>query len=171
MPFLSGAIAKIITLGLGADLLLFSGLILASLIFTVFFGRRRVLLYLMAVYVTLAVLAFAPFIGRFSEINKSSNQTIFFVIAFVALFFILARGVLGQVFTKGGYVYGWWQGVLLAFFQLGLLVSIFMYFLPSVYLNIFSSFTKTVFLDPWGRFAWFVAPIILMAALGSKDND
>jgi len=171
MPFLSGVFAKITVLGLGADLLLFLSLVVASFIYTALLGRRRVLLYLTSVYVTLGVLAYAPFVGRIAEVTTSPNKTIYFVVAFIVLFFILVRGVLGQVFIDGGYVSGWWQVLGLAFLQLGLLVSIFLSFLPNNLLNVFSPFTRTVFLDSWGRFAWLIIPIVLMAALARKDDE
>lgn len=170
MSFISGAIAKITALGWGMDLLLFGGLFLASLIYTAFLGRRRVLLYLTSVYVTLGVLAYAPFVGKINEV-LISNRLIYFIVAFIILFFILVRGVLGQIFIGGGYVSGWWQVLGLAFFQLGLLLSIFLSFLSSGMVSTFSPFTKTVFLNPWGRFAWFVLPIILMASLARKDDE
>ncbi len=169
MPFLSSAFAKITTLGMGADLVLFLGLIVASFIYTAVLGRRRVLLYLTSVYVTLGVLSYAPFIGRIGEVVNSPGKIIYFIIAFIILFFILVRGVLGQVFSGGGYVSGWWQVLGLAFFQLGLLVSIFLSFLPGDF-KYFFPFSKIIFLDAWGRFIWLILPIVLMAALARKDD-
>ncbi|KKR49113.1 MAG: hypothetical protein UT86_C0001G0085 [Candidatus Magasanikbacteria bacterium GW2011_GWC2_40_17] len=170
MSFLSSALARIIALGFSADLILFFVIFLSGFVYTAFLGRRRVLLYLTSVYVALAVLAYAPFLGRIPEVISSTSKIIYFIVAFLILFFILSRGVLGQVFKRGGYISGWWQVLFLSFFQLALIVSIVFSFLPGASLNIFSLFTRIIFLDPWGRFILLIIPIILMAALARKDD-
>jgi len=171
MSSFSNVFAKIIALGFGPDLLLWSGILILSVLYTVFLGRLRVLLYLIAIYVALGVISYAPFIGRITEASASFNRTIYFIIAFVVLFFALVRGVLNQIFIKGGYVAHWWQVALLGFFQTGLLASAVFSFLPPAYLQLFSSFTRKVFLDSWGRFIWFLLPIFLMAALAERKDD
>lgn len=153
------------------DMVLIISLFIGSVLYTVFLGKQRVLLILTAVYVTLGILAYAPFIGRLGEIIGSLNKTIYFAITFIVLFFILIRGVLDQVFVSGGYVANWWQVLLLAFFQLGLITSIIFSFLPKNYLENFSLFIQSIFLDSWGRFAWLLLPIVLMAAVGRKSED
>ncbi|MBI5731955.1 MAG: hypothetical protein HY982_01185 [Candidatus Magasanikbacteria bacterium] len=153
------------------DLALWGGIFLSSILYTVFLGRRRVLLYLTAIYVTLGVLAYAPFIGRIPEVADSPHKIIYFIAAFIILFFALSRGVLGEVFTRGGYVASFWQVLLLAFFQLGLLTSVVFSFLPKIYAESFSFLTRVIFSDNWARFAWLFLPIVLMAALARQEKD
>ncbi|HPV70320.1 MAG TPA: hypothetical protein PKY08_00215 [Candidatus Magasanikbacteria bacterium] len=171
MEFLSNFFTKISALGLGADVWLFFCLLAASFLYTSILGRKRVLLFLTSIYVTLGVLAYTPFIGLISETSKSVNQVIFFTISFFVLFFLLVRGILGKTFVQGGFVSGRWSAFVLAFFQLGLLVSVILSFLPASIVNIFSLAVQKIFLSSWGRFVWFVTPIFLMAAFAHPHDE
>lgn len=171
MEFLSNFFTKISALGLGADIWLFFCLLVASFLYISILGRKRVLLFLTSIYVTLGVLAYTPFIGLISESSQSLNQTIFFILGFFVLFFLLVRGILGKTFVQGGFISGRWSAFVLAFFQLGLLVSVVLSFLPNNVINIFSSAVQNIFLSSWGRFVWFVTPIFLMAAFARPPDE
>lgn len=154
------------------DILLVIFLVGGSILYALFLGKRRVMVILTAIYMTLAVLAYTPFIGKISEVMGSSAKTTIFIIGFVVLFFMVSRGALHRAFSRGGYVGAWWQALLLAFLQLGLLLSIFLSFLPTNYQEHFSSLTRLVLLSDWGRFAWLVLPILVMAAMaGEKKRE
>lgn len=154
------------------DILLVIFLVGGSILYALFLGKRRVMVILTAIYMTLAVLAYTPFIGKISEVMGSSSKTAIFIIGFVVLFFMVSRGALHRVFSRGGYVGSWWQALLLAFLQLGLLLSVFLSFLPANYQEHFSSLTRAVLLSDWGRLVWLVLPIVVMAAMtGEKKNE
>lgn len=139
-----------------------------SILYVIFLGKRRIVLVTLSTYMALAVLAYTPTVGRLKDVWGSAPKTVLFVCIFVFLFFLLSRIALERVFAGGGYVGGWWQALLLAFFQIGLLCSIFLSFLPAEYLNNFSNLTRTVLFSEWGRLAWLAMPILLMAALAEN---
>lgn len=153
------------------DMFLVIFLVGGSFLYTLFLGKRRVMVILTAIYMTLAVLAYTPFIGKISEVMGSASRTAIFIIGFAALFFIVSRGVLHRVFSRGGYVGAWWQALLLAFLQLGLLLSIFLSFLPPNYRDHFSVLTQQALLSDWGRFVWLFSPILVMAALAGEKKE
>lgn len=150
------------------DILLILILSGGSILYVIFLGKRRIVLVTLATYMALAVLAYTPTIGRLKDVWGSTPKTVLFVCLFVFLFFLLSRIALERAFAGGGYVGGWWQALLLSFFQIGLLCSIFLSFLPVEYLNNFSSLTRTVLFSDWGRLAWLAMPIFLMAALAEN---
>lgn len=153
------------------DVFLVIFLVGGSILYSLFLGKRRVMVILTAIYMTLAVLAYTPFIGKISEVLGSASKTAIFIIGFVVLFFMVSRGALHRAFSRGGYVGSWWQALLLAFLQLGLLLSIFLSFLPANYQEHFSSLTRAVLLGDWGRLTWLVLPILVMAAMGEKGKN
>lgn len=168
---LSSWLTKIPWSGLNWDIALILGLITLSFLYTIILGRQRVFLILVSIYVSLAVLAYTPIVGRISDLSASSGK-IYFGIGFFILFFLLVRGVLGHIFAKGGCVSNWWWFFFLAFLQLGLITSIVFSFLSKEVLQIFSPFVKNIFLNEWSRFGWLFVPIFVMAALDrSKKND
>jgi len=156
---------------LSADLGLVVVLLVLSLFYTFILGRQRVFLILISIYVALGVLAYTPVIGRVSDVILSPSKQIYFAAGFFILFFLLARGVLGQIFHQGGRVSGWWTTFFLAFLQLCLITSIVFSFLPKDSLDFFSPFLQTVFLNEWARFGWLFLPIFVMAALAKKETD
>lgn len=157
---------------LSGDTGLVISLFVLSLFYAVILGRQRVFLILISIYVALGVLAYMPVIGRVSEAVLSPSKQIYFAAGFFILFFLLARGVLGQIFHQGRQVSGWWTTLFLAFLQLCLITSIAFSFLPKNYLDHFSPFIKMIFLNEWARFGWLFLPIFLMAALAKKgDNE
>lgn len=156
---------KIPWANLSWDLLLAAVLIGGSLLYSVFLGKRRVMVILAAIYMTLAVLAYTPFIGKISDVLGSTSKIAVFIIGFVVLFFLLSRGALDRIFKSGGYMGSWAQGLLFAFLQLGLLLSIFLSFLPPAFHEHFSPLTQAVLLSDWGRFLWLVLPLLVMVLL------
>lgn len=160
-----GVFGNILAILQSWDILLVLVLCGGSVLYMVFLGKRRIVLVTLATYMALAVLAYTPTIGRLKDVWISTPKAVLFICMFVFLFFLLSRIALERVFAGGGYVGGWWQALLLAFFQIGLLCSFFLSFLPAEYLANFSQLTRTVLFSDWGRLAWLVMPILLMAAL------
>ncbi|MEK7509036.1 MAG: hypothetical protein AAB568_04250 [Patescibacteria group bacterium] len=152
------------------DVVLAIFLVAGSVLYTILLGHRRVVIILTSIYMTLAVLAYTPFVGRISEVLGSTTRSWLFIGVFVFLFFWLSRRVLNRIFPTGGYLAAGWQVWLLSFFQLGLLISIFLSFAPPLQLDKFSWLTQLVFLSEWGRLAWLTLPIVLIAAFSSDKR-
>ena len=67
-------------------------------------------------------------------------------------------------------VYGWMATFFLGFLVSGLLIAIFLHFLPasSMIWNFFSSRGPGYFTDPWMSVFWFLAPLGFLLFVNSK---
>lgn len=153
------------------DLFIFLFFIIGSLLYGFSLGRDRIIVILVSVYIALAIVGNAPVLNQFNlAFNVNDNFILrisFFLGIFVALFFFLARGALLRTLgdhTSGG---AWWQVILFSFLQVGLLISITLSFLPAETQSSFSHYTREFFLSDYGKSAWLILPIIVMA-IGPK---
>ncbi|MCC6214444.1 MAG: hypothetical protein IT376_06220, partial [Polyangiaceae bacterium] len=71
---------------------------------------------------------------------------------------------LGALGRRGG-VGSWWQTMIFSVLQVGLLISIALSFLPSELLNNFMDITRQIFTSYWGKSAWLILPLIMMALM------
>lgn len=131
-------------------------------------GRDRIIVILVSIYMALAVVSNAPFLGKLhADINV--NQYFAFKVTtflglFVLLFFLLSRSALLKTFS--GFASGsWWQVLVFSVFHVGLLVSITLGFLPPDAVSHLAPITQQVFASDAGRFIWIVAPIFGMVML------
>ncbi len=135
-------------------------------------GRDRIIVILVSIYMALAVVSNAPFLGN---VDASVNLGQFFAFKvttflglFVLLFFLLSRSALLKTF--GNLASGtWWQVLMFSVFHVGLLVSITLSFLPADAVNHLAPLTRQIFATDTTRFAWIVAPIVGMSLLKSES--
>jgi len=131
-------------------------------------GRDRIVVILVSIYMALAVVSNAPFIGRL-RIGDAVGQYFAlrlatFIGIFVLLFFLLSRSALLK--NIGNLASGkWWQVLLFSVFHVGLLVSITLSLLPPDAIGHLAPITRQFFASDSGRFFWIVAPIIGIALL------
>jgi hypothetical protein len=135
-------------------------------------GRDRIIIILVSIYMALAVVSNAPFLGKLhADINL--NQFFAFKITtflglFVLLFFLLSRSALLRTF--GSLAAGtWWQVLVFSVFHVGLLVSITLSFLPADAVGHLAPLTQQMFASEGAKFLWIVAPILAMAMLKAGD--
>lgn len=136
-------------------------------------GRDRIIVILMSIYMALAVVSVAPFLGEVNADVAIGKYLAFKVTAFlgifVLLFFLLSRSVLLKTF--GNLAAGkWWQVLIFSAFHVGLLVSITISLLPTGALAHLAPLTKTLFASETAKFVWVVAPIGAMAFLSGGDE-
>lgn len=151
------------------DLVILLFFIISVLIYSFTLGRDRIVAIMISTYISLAVTTNLPFMTELTEMINSFGRLTFqissFLIVFILLFFMLSRGSVIQGFSN---ISGsWWQVIIFALLQVGLMASIIMSFLPEVALNYFSDYTKTIFVSDVGKFVWLVLPILALAFLKS----
>ena len=131
-------------------------------------GRDRIIVILVSIYMALAVVSNAPFLGKLHA-DVNINQYFAFKITtflglFVLLFFLLSRSALLKTF--GSLASGnWWQVLVFSVFHVGLLVSITLSFLPPDAIGHLAPVTQKAFASDTAKFLWIVAPIFGMALL------
>jgi hypothetical protein len=124
-------------------------------------GRDRIIIILVSIYMSLAVVSNAPFIGQLRP-DPGGNFLAFkvtsFVGVFVLLFFLLSRSSVMRSFSQLG-AGNWFQVLLFSIFHVGLLVSVTLTLLPPEATESLQPLTRTIFASDLGRFGWIVAPI------------
>lgn len=134
-------------------------------------GRDRIIVILVSIYMSLAVVSNAPYLGQLhADINISEYfalKVTTFLGLFVLLFFLLSRSALLRTF--GSFASGtWWQVFLFSVLHVGLLVSITLSFLPAEAVGNLAPMTQEVFASDGGRFFWVVSPIFAMVLLKAE---
>lgn len=148
------------------------GIIVLLLAYGIFVGRDRMVTLLLSVYLSLAILTNAPFIGTVSRWlglqNRPVLQVGWFVGLFLLMFLLLWRSdvLRGMAYERGS----WWESILLVFLQVGLLTSIVLFLLPIAWLASLPVQVTEVFLGEVGRSFWLIAPLVFLAILGRKGD-
>ena len=148
------------------DLFIILFFIVAGFLYGLSLGRDRVIVILISVYMALAVVNSAPFIGNF-QANIGIDQFFAFristfVVVFIILFFLMSRSALLSTIASSDSRGSWWQVLLFSFLHVGLLISITLSFLPPSAATHLAPLTQKLFVGDVGRFVWIVAPIAAM---------
>lgn len=148
------------------DLFIVLFFIIAGFLYGLSLGRDRIIVILVSIYMALAVVNTAPYIGNFQADVGIENVFVFrisaFVAVFIALFLLLARSALLQTIANSDTKGSWWQVMLFSFLHVGLLISIVLSFLPPGAVNHLAPATRSFFVSETARFLWIVGPIAAM---------
>lgn len=148
------------------DLFIVLFFIVAGFLYGLSLGRDRVIVILISVYMALAVVNSAPFIGNFQADVGINQFFVFrmsaFVVVFIVLFFLMSRSALLSTVASSDTQGAWWQVLLFSFLHVGLLISITLSFLPPSAASHLAPLTQRIFVQDIGRFIWIVAPIAAM---------
>lgn len=148
------------------DLFIVLFFIIAGFLYGLSLGRDRVIVILVAIYMALAVVNTAPYIGNIQGDLGVANVFVFrisaFVAIFIVLFFLLARSALLQTIANSDSRGTWWQVMLFSFLHVGLLISIVLSFLPKNASDNLAQLTKSFFVTETARFLWIIGPIVAM---------
>lgn len=148
------------------------GVVIGVLAYGVFVGRDRMVTLLLSMYLSLAVLTNAPLVGVVSRwLSVQNNPTLqlgWFLGLFLIMFFLLWRSDIlrGMAFERGS----WWESVLLVLLQVGLLISIVLFLLPTAWLSSVPEIVINLFLGDIGRSFWLIAPLLFLAFLGRNTG-
>lgn len=157
------------------DLFIILFFIVAGFLYGLSLGRDRIIVILISVYMALAVVNSAPYIGNFTAdigVNQFfAFRVSTFVVAFVALFFFMSRSALLNTIASSDSRGSWWQILLFSFLHVGLLISIILSFLPPGATGHLAPLTQKIFVQDTGRFVWILAPILAMVLIKGGAAD
>lgn len=157
------------------DLFIVIFFIIAGFLYGLSLGRDRVIVILVAIYMALAVVNTAPYIGNMTADVGLSDLFVVrmsaFVSVFIALFVLLARSALLKTIASSDEHGAWWQVMLFSFLHVGLLISIVLSFLPEGATQNLAPLTQKIFTSDTGRFLWIVGPILAMILIKGGAAD
>jgi hypothetical protein len=152
------------------DLFIILFFVAAAFIYGMSLGRDRIVVILVSIYMALAVINYAPFLGTVSGTIGIDQIFIVrisaFVTTFLGLFFLLSRSALLRTIAKGDENGGWIQVLVFSFLHIGLLISLVLSFLPIEVSANLAPLTLRYFESDIARFFWVAAPIIAMVIFG-----
>ncbi len=156
------------------DLFIILFFLAAAFVYGMSLGRDRIVVILVAIYMALAVVNYAPFLGTVSGsfgIDKIFVVRIsVFVLTFLGLFFLLSRSALLRTIAKGDEQGNWFQVVIFSFLHIGLLISIVLSFLPIELAGSLAPLSQKFFVSDLARFFWVIAPIGAMIFFGRSGG-
>lgn len=157
------------------DLFIVLFFIVSGFLYGLSLGRDRVIVILVSIYMALAVVSAAPYIGTFNADVGVANVFVLrisaFLAIFIALFLLLARSALLQTIASADGKGSWWQVMLFSFLHVGLLISVVLSFLPSDASTGLAPLTQRIFVSETGRFLWIVGPILAMVLIKGGAAD
>ena len=150
------------------DLFIVMFFVVTVFLYGISLGRDRIIVILISIYISIAVVQTAPFLGAMhADINIGQDYAFriaSFLGLFLLLFFLLSRTALTAIFANLA-AGEWWQVLFFSAFQVGLLVSITLSYLPKEAIATLAPLTQTLFATETGRFFWVVAPLVGMVLL------
>lgn len=148
------------------DLFIILFFLIAGFLYGLSLGRDRIIVILVSIYMALAVVNTAPYIGNVAtEIGFSQLFVLrisAFLAVFITLFFLLARSALLQTIVTSDSHGSWWQVLLFSFLHVGLLIAITLSFLPPEASKNLAPLTRRMFVTDTARFVWILLPIVAM---------
>ena len=151
------------------DIMLILIFIVAAMVFSMSFGRRRVIVLLFSIYISLAVVNTLPYLEKVFSLEWVDRlfmvKIAIFLAVFVGLYIFLNRSALLRYMRGSSPFTPSWQIMALSLLHTGLLISITLSFLPIDLVGYLSFFTKSVFVSEGGQFFWIVSPIITLGLI------
>lgn len=152
------------------DIISFFALLAGGFFYGIFTGKSRIAATIIYTYVAYALFLALPLDAWFK--NFSETEEFFAKIGvFAATFFLLAFS-LGSRRSRGITPAGsWWKIFILSFLQTGLLIHIFLGFLPPGRFEILAPVTKTVFANPAYHIWWVIVPLVVIILFRRLESD
>ncbi|MBL7021789.1 hypothetical protein ISR92_00455 [Patescibacteria group bacterium] len=151
------------------DIMLILFFIVAAVVFSMSFGRRRVIVLLFSIYISLAVVNTLPYLENIFSSNWIDKlfavKIAVFLSVFIGLFTFLNKSALLRYMRGSSQYTPSWQIMALSLLYTGLLISLTLSFLPAYLVEYLSFFTKSVFVSEGAQFFWIVAPILTLGLI------
>ena len=159
---------------------IFIGIIflITVLVYGLFLGRNRMIVLLISSYFSFLIIQNIPW-WKLSSISwlgleqspSSSLKTILFLGVILLFYFLIPRSVLTSTFRlrKRGLA-SWWQLLLLAVVQVGLLVMVIISFSPQESISNLGSLIRKTFIGPEAQFVWITLPILVLVLMRKKKG-
>jgi peptidoglycan/LPS O-acetylase OafA/YrhL len=155
------------------DLFIILFFVVASFLYGLTVGRSRVVVQIVSSYMTMALLASAPFLGRIQNQTPLSHTLFYlitFLVIFVVLFGLLSKSAFHQHLSEGKG--GWLDVLILSVVQIGLLTSITLGSMSAGVLDHLSFATRRIFTGQPAAFIWVLLPILALIFIrGKKRGD
>ena len=138
-------------------------------------GKNRIIVVMVSLYMTMAVLAAAPFLQEGTSASFEFNQMFAvkitaFVAVFVGIFFLLSRSALVSTIANNDDEGSAIQIIIFSFLLVGLLINTVVIYVPMFDINKMSPMAKTAFGSDYARFAWTLAPVLAMIFFKKKKE-
>lgn len=156
------------------DLFIYMFFVIAAFLYGMSLGRDRIIVIMVSIYMALAVVNSAPFLGNITTITINAPVAIkigVFLGIFVLLFFFLSRSALLRTIASSDDKGKWYQVLIYSILHVGLLVSVTLNYLPKNAVDKLAPLTKFIFATPNARFGWIIAPIIAMILFGGAAKE
>ena len=156
------------------DLFIIMFFVIAAFLYGLSLGRDRIIVIMVSIYMALAIVNSAPFLGNVTTITINAPVAIkigVFLGIFVLLFFFLSRSALLRTIASSDDKGKWYQVLLYSILHIGLLVSVTLNYLPAGAVEKLAPLTRAVFATPNARFAWIIGPIIAMVLFGGGAKE
>jgi len=159
------------------DLILIVVFIGAAFLYGLILGRNKLIALLLSTYFSLVIIGAVPwktFVALFGlkDLPSPTFRIYLFLALILFFFFIIPHSVLGSSLriAKHGQS-SWFQILIFAICQIGLLTSIILSFLPSKVIADLSPLIKQFFVGQTPQFFWLTIPIFAMVLLRKKHKE
>ncbi len=162
----------------GWDIFIVVVFLIAVLIYGLFLGRNRMIILLISSYFSLLIIQNIPWwklssVGWLGiEQNPSSSfKTILFLSIILLFYFLIPRSVLTSTFRlKKRGLASWWQLLVLAVAQVGLLAMVILSFMPQDAISNLGSVIRKLLIGPEAQFVWIALPILVLVLMRKKKS-
>jgi hypothetical protein len=156
------------------DLFIILFFVISAFLYGLSLGRDRIVVILVSIYMALAVVNTAPYIGNIqAEVGVNQLFVVrasLFLGVFIVLFLMLSRSALLNTIASADNRGSFWQIILFSMMHVGLLISITLSFLPLSSTNGLAPLTRQIFTSQTGKFIWIIAPIVLMMLVKAEPK-
>ncbi|MEI7890952.1 MAG: hypothetical protein WCI36_03190 [bacterium] len=140
-------------------------LLVFSTIFWLLIGRFRLHNFLINIYISFALLKTVP-----KDVMSFSPNSSILVFLILLVLLTLMNKYLFDIHQSGSGM-AIWQIFLMSFFEVVLLLSIFVSFLPVKEVSKYISKNSLgYFVDPWWAFAWMVVPLAFLIFVKKREK-
>lgn len=172
---MSGVLTFLHSLGIPGswDVLVAFAVLIGMMIYGLAAGRDRVVMFLLSVYISLAIVTNAPILSALSSWLKVNQYPGLRLTWFLGLFFLLfivlwqSHLLQGMIQERGR----WWEILLMSVLQTGLTISVVLFLLPAELTQAISPVLKEIFLSDIGRSAWLILPVFGLLVIGRSGYD
>jgi len=128
-------------------------------------GRNRLAVVILGTYFSFILTKNIPWsalsFAGVKDAPSSTAQIFIFLGLILGFYFLIPHSALGSVMRlRGRNRSGWWQSLVLAVLQIGLILAIIIAFLPVNIISGLSPLAKTIFVGQLAQFIWLALPIL-----------
>ncbi|MBI2068604.1 MAG: hypothetical protein HYT67_00650 [Candidatus Yanofskybacteria bacterium] len=174
MEIINSYLEKFSDLNLGPEALFGILVVVFLLLYGLSLGRTRALISLLGIYIAYVLQAIFPYFSELHDAVRVSPEmyltriALFFVF-YLTVFAILNRSLVKHRLTMKEFSIFWVS--LISLFQLGILVSIILNFIPVDKLTIFPEYLLGYFAEQRALFFWLTAPVLILLMMRREKRS